>query len=71
MAHTGRFLILAGATLALVGGLFLLGDKLGWGRLPGDFVWRRKGVTLYLPLVTSIVVSIFLTLLLNVLLRRK
>jgi hypothetical protein len=71
VAHTGRFLILAGATLALVGGLFLLGDKLGWGRLPGDFVWRRKGVTLYLPLVTSIVVSIFLTLLLNVLLRRK
>ena len=71
VAQTGRFLLLAGAMLALAGGLFLLGDKLGFGRLPGDLVWRRKGVTVVFPLATSIVLSVILTLLVNLFLRRK
>lgn len=71
MAQTGRLLLIAGGVLALVGALFLLGDKLGLGRLPGDFVWRRKGVTVYFPLVTSLVVSVILTLLMNFFLRKK
>ena len=71
MAQIGRLLLIAGGLLALVGGLVLFADKLGLGRLPGDLVWRRKGVTVHFPLVTSIVLSVILTLLMNLFLRRK
>ncbi|HAG07901.1 MAG TPA: DUF2905 domain-containing protein, partial [Peptococcaceae bacterium] len=42
----------------------------GIGRLPGDIVIRKGNFTFYFPLVTSIILSIVLTLLLNVLFRR-
>jgi hypothetical protein len=57
-------LIFAGIALAAVGALFLLSDKAGWiGRLPGDFVIRRKNFAVYFPLATSILVSVALSLL--------
>jgi hypothetical protein len=37
---------------------------IGFGRLPGDFVFRREGFTLFLPLGTSVVLSVVLSLLL-------
>ncbi|MFH1739764.1 MAG: DUF2905 domain-containing protein [bacterium] len=40
------------------------------GRLPGDIVYRRGNFTFYFPLVTSILISLFLTLLFWVLGRR-
>jgi len=40
------------------------------GRLPGDLVFKRDTSTLYLPLTTSIVLSILLTLILSFFLRR-
>lgn len=40
------------------------------GRLPGDLVFKRDNLTLYLPLTTSIVVSILLTLILSFFCRR-
>jgi hypothetical protein len=43
----------------------MLGERLGLGRLPGDVVLKRKDFTLYVPLVSSIVISLVLTLLLN------
>lgn len=57
----GKILILAGLVLAAVGALIHFGVPLG--RLPGDVVLRRGGFTLYVPIVTSIVVSLVLTLL--------
>ena len=70
----GRLLIGAGLILALIGGLILLAGRvpfLGWlGRLPGDIVVRRGPVTVYVPLITSVVLSILLTVLLNLFLRR-
>lgn len=67
----GRSLLVLGAILALVGLLLLGAEKLGLGKLPGDLVVRRKNTTFYFPIATSILVSLVLTLLLNVLLRRK
>jgi hypothetical protein len=64
-------MIVSGLLLAGLGVLLLWGDRLGLGRLPGDFVWKRKNTTLYFPAVTSLVVSLVLTLLLNLFLRRK
>jgi len=67
----GRMLLLFGVILVVIGGLMLLGGKIpGIGRLPGDIVIRKGNFTFYFPLVTSIILSIVLTLLLNVLFRR-
>jgi hypothetical protein len=67
----GRLLITIGAAILVVGLILTLADRVpGLGRLPGDFVFRRRGVSVYLPLATSILLSIVLTLLLNLFGRR-
>lgn len=71
MSQLARWMIIGGLAMAAMGVLLLWGDKIGLGRLPGDFVWKRKNTTVYFPVVTSVVVSIVLTLLLNLFLRRK
>jgi len=65
----GKLLLIAGASIAGVGLIFLLFNKLGLGRLPGDIFIQRENVTFYFPLATMIIVSIILTLLLNFLRR--
>jgi hypothetical protein len=59
-----KALIVAGALIAGVGLLMMLGVP--FGRLPGDFMVRRGNVSFYFPLATSIVLSIVLTLLFTV-----
>ena len=69
-SQIGRILLVA-ALVAGVAGLLLVGaSALGLGRLPGDFSFGRGNVRVYLPLATSIVVSVVATVVLNVLLRR-
>jgi len=68
--NLGRTLLVLGALLLLAGVVVLVAQKLGLGRLPGDFVIERKGFRLYAPIATSILVSLLLTLLLNLLFRR-
>jgi hypothetical protein len=58
----GKLLIGIGALLIVVGPLWILADRLGFGRLPGDIVYRGDRVTFYFPLVTSIILSVLLTL---------
>lgn len=63
-----RVLIVLGVLLIVMGGLLLLlGRVPGIGRLPGDIFIQRDGFSLYVPLVTMIIVSIVLTVLLNLL----
>lgn len=60
----GRFLLIAGVILVLLGAIFLLAGKIPWlGKLPGDIIIKRKNFTFYFPLATSILISIILTLL--------
>jgi DUF2905 family protein len=67
----GRFLIVLGVVIVLAGAVLVLAGRLPWlGRLPGDIVVRREHVTFYFPIVTSIVLSVVLTLLLNLFWRR-
>jgi hypothetical protein len=58
-----RFLIGLGIVLLLAGLLWPYLVKIGLGRLPGDIVIRREGFTFYLPITTSILISIVLSLL--------
>jgi hypothetical protein len=68
MESVGKGLVVLGAGVALVGlCLWLMGGKLHWlGRLPGDV---RIGDSVYIPLASSLLVSLLLTLLLNVVVR--
>jgi hypothetical protein len=63
--QVGRTLVMVGLAIALVGGLWMLAEKLGLGRLPGDLVFKNKNFTVYVPVLSSIVVSLVLTLLFN------
>jgi hypothetical protein len=70
MGQVGRALLIFGAVLLVVGGALILAEKLGLGRLPGDIVVERKGLRLYAPIATSIIVSLVLTALLNLVFRK-
>lgn len=63
----GRFLLIAGLVVAGAGILLLAAGKLGIGRLPGDLVWEGEGWTVYVPLGWMVLISVVLTLLLNLL----
>lgn len=68
----GRLLIYFGAGLLVLGLLFVVIGKLpGLGRLPGDIVIQRENLTVYIPLGTMLLVSLVLTLVLNLLSRLK
>lgn len=56
-----RFLIILGIVLVAAGLLWPLLQKLGLGRLPGDIVIEREGFRLYLPLGTSLLISLVLS----------
>lgn len=71
MPELGRTLVVLGTLLVLVGAALLLAPRIPWlGRLPGDILIRREHVTFYFPIVTCLVVSVVLTLLLNLFWRR-
>ncbi len=63
MRDLGRLLIIAGIVLVLLGLAITVLPRFGIGRLPGDFVFRKGNLTVYLPLMTSILLSLLLTLL--------
>jgi hypothetical protein len=66
-----RLLMTAGAVLFLAGAAAELAAKFGirLGRLPGDIVWEGKNVKVFFPVVTMILVSVALTLILNLIAR--
>jgi Protein of unknown function (DUF2905) len=59
-----RFLIVLGLVILVVGLLWPYLSKLGLGRLPGDIVIERENTTFYFPLVTCLLLSLFLSLVL-------
>jgi len=69
--HLGRLLIAIGLIAVVIGLVLLFAGKIPWiGRLPGDFLFRGKNVTVYFPLMTSLIVSVILTLILWLINRR-
>ena len=66
----GRLLLYTGLGLALLWGLVvLLGRVVDLGNLPGDLLYEGDNVRVYVPIATMIVLSVVLTLLLNLVLR--
>jgi len=66
----GKWIVWLGLGLAAVGVIIWLAGKIGvpFGSLPGDFRVGRPGFSFHFPLTTGIIISIFVTLLLNILL---
>jgi hypothetical protein len=66
VSNLGRLLVVGGVLLAAVGVVVLLAGKVPFlGRLPGDIVYHKGGTTFYFPLVTCLLLSLALSLLLN------
>ncbi len=59
-----KLFIFLGIFFLLVGGFFLIGDKIPFvGRLPGDIYIKRENFSFYFPLATSVLLSFVLTFL--------
>jgi len=73
MAEMGRFLVIVGIALAVIGGVVMLLGRTGvpLGRLPGDILYRGKNTTFYFPLASSILISVVLSIVLFLLGRLK
>ena len=69
-SSAAKFLIWAGITLVVIGLLMLWGRFLRLGSLPGDFTWSGRGWVVAFPLATCIVISIILTIVLNLVSKR-
>lgn len=64
MPAIGKMFIILGVILIIVGIAFVFGDKIPFlGKLPGDIMIKKERFSIYLPITTSIIVSIILTIL--------
>jgi len=59
----GKLLIILGLGIALIGAVLAFGGRIPLlGRLPGDIHIRKDGVDIYLPITTSVLISVVLSL---------
>ena len=67
-SQTGKWIIIAGVIVVIIGVIiYFFSDKLNWlGKLPGDIRIEKDNFRFYFPLVTMIIVSIILTILINI-----
>jgi hypothetical protein len=73
MQQTAKLLIFIGLLFVFIGALLLVIPKLGiqLGHLPGDITFHRKNMTIFAPLGTMFVISIALSVIINILSRWK
>ena len=74
LSGAGWVLLVSGLVLSAVGALLIVSPRIPGmdrlGQLPGDLVVERGPVTIFVPIVSSLVISVLLTIVLNVILRR-
>ena len=61
----GRVLLFTGLVIGGIGLLFMFTERVPFGRLPGDIELRGDGWTVYAPLATMILLSVLLTVVIN------
>lgn len=69
-SQIARVLLLAAVVLGTVGVVLLVVSGLGLGRLPGDLRLGRGNARVYVPLGTSVLLSVVATVVLNLVFRR-
>jgi hypothetical protein len=71
LAWLGKLILIVGLFLVLFGLLLIFGGKLPYfGKLPGDILIEGKNFKFYFPLVTFLIISLLLTIILNIFLKR-
>ena len=66
----GKLLLIVGLLVAAAGGFMALGGKLPFGSLPGDISIRSSSTSFSFPIVSCIIISVVLTVVINLFLRR-
>lgn len=70
MTELGKIFLLVGTSIVILGLLLVFSQHIPFlGKLPGDITIKREGFTLYFPIVSFLIVSILLTILINVIWR--
>ncbi|MCC6458455.1 MAG: DUF2905 domain-containing protein [Caldilineaceae bacterium] len=70
MADLGRLLMITGGGLLLLGLILMLAGRIpGLGQLPGDISIERGNFRVYAPLGTMVVLSVILTIVINIVAR--
>ena len=68
----GRALVIIGLFITVLGTIMILTPRVPFlGRLPGDIVIQRDGLTIYIPIATMLIVSVLLSVVLNVIGRNR
>ncbi|KUK13635.1 MAG: DUF2905 domain-containing protein [Synergistetes bacterium] len=71
MESLGKMLIIFGLIIVITGVVITFAPKIPYiGRLPGDIYVEKKGMIFYFPIVTSLILSLVLTVILNLIFRR-
>jgi hypothetical protein len=70
-SDTGKYIIITGVMIVLLGVLiYFFHDKLNWiGRLPGDIRIEKENFRFYFPIVTMIIVSLVVTIIIQIIKR--
>ncbi len=66
MSDTGKWLIVIGGLIVLIGLLWPWLGKIPWGRLPGDIVIERENARFYFPITTMIIISVVISIVLAI-----
>ncbi len=70
MEGLGKLLLILGVVVAVIGLLLIFGQHIPFfGKLPGDIVIKRDNFTFYFPVITFLILSIILTVILNIIFR--
>ena len=66
----GKIIIIAGVIMVVLGLILAFGSHIPFlGKLPGDILIRKDGISFYFPVVTFLLLSVILTLIINFILR--
>lgn len=73
MQNMGKTILIMGLMLVLVGAVIMIAGKFGlpFGKLPGDITYQKKNVTIFAPIGTMLLLSLIISLILNIFSRWK
>lgn len=67
LPQLGKLLIISGVLIFVLGLILLFVDKIPFlGKLPGDISFKSGNTKIYFPIVTCVILSILLTIILNI-----
>ena len=69
MEGIGKILLIIGGIIVILGLIFVFGQHIPFlGKLPGDIFIKKDGFSFYFPIVTLLILSILITIIVNVIL---